>query len=164
MSVRKLNLTYVLGGLAVATLTLSGCSNSAPEAQRDESSGEITASAEADVFSIAVGDCLDLSSSTMATEVSSLPTVPCSDAHDSEVYAETSLEGEEYPTDLDDQAGQFCYDQFSTFVGKAYEESTLDFQYLTPTQDGWENGNDRSVQCILMSPEPVTETLEGSAL
>lgn len=164
MSVRKLNLPCVLGGLAVAALALSGCSTSAPDAQRDESSGEITESAEANVFSIAVGDCLDLSDSSMSNEVSSLPTVPCSDEHDSEVYAETTLDGEEYPADLDDQAGQYCYDQFASFVGKAYEESSLDFQYLTPTQDGWEQGNDRSVQCILLSPEPVTASLAGSAL
>lgn len=163
MSVRKLNLTYVLGGLTVAALTLAGCST-APAAQRDESTGEITASAEADVFTIAVGDCLDLSSSEMSEEVSSLPTVPCADEHDSEVYAETSLPDGEYPADLEDQAAQFCYDQFAPFVGLSYEESTLDVQPMTPTQYGWEEGDDRVIQCILLSPERVTGTLAGSAL
>ena len=164
MSVRKLNLTYVLGGLTVAALALTGCSNSAPEAQRDESSGEITASAEANVFSIKVGDCLDLASAGLADEVSSLPTVPCTDEHDSEVYAETTLADGDYPTDIDDQAAEFCYNEFEPFVGLAYEESSLDAQPMTPTQDGWENGNDRVIQCILMSPEAVTGSLAGSAL
>jgi hypothetical protein len=163
MSVRKLNLTYVLGGLAVASLALSGCS-SAPDAQRDESSGEITASADANVFTVAVGDCLDLASSQLAEEVSSLPTVPCSDEHDSEIYAETELPEGDYPADIQEQASQFCYDEFAPFVGLSYEESTLDVQPMTPLQDGWEQADDRVIQCIVMSPERVTGTLEGSAL
>lgn len=164
MSVRNLNLTYVLGGLAVATLALSGCSTSAPEAQRDESSGEITASAEANVFSVAVGDCLDLSSGALEEEVSSLPTVPCSDEHDSEIYAEKTLPEGDFPADIEEQAAQFCYDEFAGFVGLSYEESSLEVQPMTPLQEGWEQADDRVIQCILMSPEPVTGTLEGSGV
>jgi hypothetical protein len=163
MSVRKLNLTYVLGGLAVASLALSGCS-STPDAQRDESSGEITAAAEADVFTVEVGDCLDFSSGDMAEEVSSLPTVPCTDEHDAEIYAETELPEGDFPTDIQEQAAQFCYDEFAPFVGLSYEESTLDIQPMTPLQDGWEQADDRVIQCILMSPEMVTGSLAGSAL
>ncbi|WP_263119144.1 hypothetical protein [Cellulomonas sp. RIT-PI-Y] len=164
MSVRKLNLTYVLGGLAVASLALSGCSSSAPDAQRDESSGEITASSDANVFTVAVGDCLDLASADLADEVSSLPTVPCSDAHDSEIYAEEELPAGDFPTDLDAQADDFCYGEFATFVGVPAENSSLGYQPMTPTEGGWEQMDDRVVQCIVMSAEPVTGTLEGSGL
>jgi hypothetical protein len=150
--------TAVLAGATV--LLLSACGPEA--AQRDESSGEITASADADVFTLEVGDCLDMEAAA-ATEVETLPTVPCGDPHDSEVYAETDLTGEEIPADLDDQAGTFCYDAFEPFIGMAYEESTLDFSYLAPTAGSWDQG-DRSVQCVLQSPEPVTGTLEGAAV
>lgn len=144
-----------------ATLALSACG--ADEAQRDEASGEITAAAEANVFSVQVGDCLDLAAMASATEVETLPTVPCGEEHDGEVYAETTLEGDEYPADIDDQADEFCYGEFPTFVGKDYETSTLDYGPLTPSTVSWDQG-DRVVQCILMSAEPVTGSLEGAAI
>lgn len=146
---------------AGAALALSACG--AGDAQRDEASGEITEAAEADVFTIQVGDCLNLAEMASATEVESLPTVPCGEEHDGEVYAETRLKGDEYPADIDTQADEFCYGAFSTFVGMDYETSTLDYGPLTPSTDSWDQG-DRVVQCILMSAEPVTGSLEGAAV
>jgi hypothetical protein len=153
--------------LSVAALTaLSACSllgSGADDAKRDESSGEVTEAADADVFSIQVGDCLDLSAVT-AEEVNSLPVVPCSDPHDSEVYAEQTLTGDTYPADIDDQVGQICYDAFEPYVGIAYEESILEVQPLTPTTTSWDGG-DRVVQCVLVHPtEQVTGTLAGSGI
>jgi hypothetical protein len=145
---------------AGAALALSACG--ADEAQRDESTGEITAAAEANVFSLQVGDCLNVADVT-DTQVQSLPTVPCADEHDGEVYAETSLSGDEYPADIDAQAEQFCVEAFEPFVGLAYESSTLGAGPLTPSEVSWEDG-DRVVQCILMTEEPVTGSLEGSAI
>lgn len=161
MTVRTLTARCALAVLAGASaLALTACGPEA--AQRDEASGEITASADADVFSLEVGDCLDMEAAT-ETEVETLPTVPCGDPHDGEVYAENELTGDEVPADLEDQAGTFCYDAFAPFIGMAYEESTLDFSYLAPTPASWDEG-DRAVQCVLLSPEPVTGTLEGAAV
>jgi len=167
-------LTVALG------VTLSGCGvadsllGDAPEAApRDEPDGEITASAEADVFSLKVGDCLDyLALSETTTEFSSLPAVPCDQQHDSEIYAETALTEEQYEADLalagdtetPTYADTFCHDAFAGFVGTTYEESTLDYTYLSPTPESWAQGDDL-VQCIVVHLEGgLTGTMQNSAL
>lgn len=170
--------------LAVAlTVTLTGCGavvdavlGDSPEAaQRDEPGGEITASAEADVFSLQVGDCLNyLAESEETTEFASLPTVPCAEQHDAEIYAETTLTQEQHESDLalaqdaeaetPTYADQFCYDAFAGFVGTAYEDSTLDYTYLSPTPESWSQGDD-VVQCLVVHLEGgLTGTMRDSAL
>lgn len=158
MTVRTLLTACAAGAALVAGLT--ACGSGSDDPQRDETSGEVTASAESDVFAIKVGDCLDLSQQE-SSEVSSLPTVPCDEPHDSEVFAELTLTGDELPTDLDTQADTFCHDEFATFVGISYEESALEYSPLTPTESSWAQG-DRVVQCIVLSGEPVTGSLQGS--
>lgn len=166
--------------LAVAlAATLTGCSglssvlNSAEAAQRDEPGGEITAAAEADVFSLQVGDCFD-STASAAAEVSSVPTVPCGDPHDAEIYAELHLTEEQFKADLaitdsgdretPTTADQFCYDSFTDFVGTSYEESTLDYFPFTPTEGSWAQGDDL-VQCVVLHPETTfTGSMRGSGL
>ncbi|MCC2336186.1 septum formation family protein [Cellulomonas wangsupingiae] len=175
---RLLSVSAVAVALAA---TLTGCGSvldsvlgDQPEAaQRDEPGGEITASAEADVFSLQVGDCLNyLALSEESTEFSSLPTVPCAEQHDAEIYAETNLTKEQYEADLalaDDtetptHADQFCYDAFSGFVGTSYEESTLDYTYLSPTPEGWAGGDD-VVQCLVLHLEGgLTGSMQGTGL
>ena len=151
--------TAVLAGATI--LLLSACGPEA--AQRDEASGEVTAASDADVFSVQVGDCLDMATIASAAEVETVPTVPCADPHDGEVYAETSLEGDEVPADLAELADTFCYDAFEPFIGMAYEESSVDFSYFAPTEGSWGQG-DRAVQCIAVVAEPTTGTLEGAAV
>ncbi|UZN02715.1 septum formation family protein [Cellulomonas sp. S1-8] len=166
--------------LAVAlAATLTGCGSlfggDAEPAQRDEPGGEITASADADVFSLQVGDCLDyLALSEDTTEFSSLPTIPCADPHDSEIYAETTLTEEQFQADLalteagdtetPTTADQFCYDAFAPFVGATYEDSVLDYTYLSPTEESWAQGDD-VVQCLVVHPDGgVTGTLKDAAI
>lgn len=150
--------------------TLTGCSglnsllNRAEDAQRDEPGGEITASADADVFSLQVGDCLDYAAlSSTATEVASVPTVPCGDPHDAEIYSEVKLTDEQFAQG-DTFGEEHCRTAFATFIGKSYDESTLDFTYLSPSAESWATGDD-VVQCIVIHPDGgVTGTLSASAL
>jgi hypothetical protein len=167
MTVRTLTSRSALAVLAVASVVaVSGCSmlsSGSDDAKRDEASGEVTESADANVFSIKVGDCLNLAEMSQ-TEVESLPVVPCAEPHDSEVYAEQTLTGDSLPADLDTTTDEFCYTEFSTFLGIAYEESTLEFQVLTPSSASWDAG-DRAVQCIVVHPtEQVTGTLQGAGI
>ncbi|WP_298455388.1 septum formation family protein [uncultured Cellulomonas sp.] len=161
-----------VGVLASTALLVTGCSlMGGVEPERDEETGEITEAVEADAFAIRVGDCLDYSDEAPAEEgadeleeVSSVPTVPCGEAHDSEVYASHQLDGDEYPGDdaIVASADDMCFADFQPFVGTAYEESTLDFTYLAPTSQSWELGDDREVLCIVTDPQGgVTGTLEG---
>lgn len=164
--------TALLSVTALALVaTLSGCGSvldqllgeAPPPAQRDEPGGEVTASADADVFTLALGDCLDYRAVSEQTELTTLPIVPCADEHDSEVYAEKKLTQEEFD-DLDTVAAEYCYDEFALFVGVTYEESVYDFSYFFPTDQSWLTGDD-VLQCVIVTPEgePATGTLEGAA-
>lgn len=163
-----------LAPLAVVALavTLTGCGSildavsgdSAPEAQRDEPGGEITAAADADVFSLKVGDCLDyLDSAAGTTEFSSLPAKPCGEQHDAEIYAEATLTDEQYAAG-ETYYDEFCVGEFPGFVGTSYEESALDYTYLSPNADGWAAGDD-VLQCIVVHLDGgLTGTMRDSGL
>lgn len=153
---------------ATTALVLSSCavldtSGSSKEPPRDEADGKITETADADVFAIKVGDCLN-SAGLGEGEINTVPVVPCSDPHDGEVYAETTLPSGEFPGEdpVAQQADAFCYDQFSPFIGTSWEESTLDYYPLTPTEAGWKGIDDRLVQCVIAATDNVTVSFRGS--
>ena len=158
-----------------AGLLLTGCSAleglaGGVEPERDAESGEIVEAVRADAFSLRVGDCLDLSSEPVATdeegaEFDSVPTVPCTDEHDSEIYAAHLLPEGEYPGDeaVAGSAEELCYQDFQPFVGLAYEDSVLEFTTFMPTVDSWELDGDREVLCVVVDPSaPVTATLQAA--
>jgi hypothetical protein len=155
--------------LALSLVGLSGCALLQPEAEpavRDESSGEIVESSDADVFSLRVGDCMVDTLSDELAEVSSVPTVPCSEPHDSEAFASTAMPDGEYPGDdaVIEAADTYCYDEFATFVGMSYDESVLEMSSLFPTQQSWDLDDDREILCLVVSADgQVTGTLAGAA-
>ena len=105
-----------------------------------------------DVAEISVGDCFDDPSEFI---VETLDVVDCDEPHDNEVYAKLLLEQSAYPSD--DVITQFaldvCLPPFEAYVGETYAESPLDFSYLAPTEDGWNNRGERSVTCFLYSAD-----------
>jgi hypothetical protein len=62
-------------------------------------------------------------------------------------------------------ADDACYGQFPAFVGNSYEESSLEFSYYTPVEDGW-TGFDDEALCILfdVNAAKLTGSSEGSGL
>lgn len=117
---------------------------------------------EADVFTLTIGDCLnDLSA---PDEVTSVPTVDCSEPHDSEVFATTDSTATEFPGDtaLFDELNAFCQgDAFTEFVGVAYADSIYGTSGYIPTAGSWENG-DRELLCTIGTPnEQTTGSLAG---
>lgn len=149
--------------IAATTLVLSACGQSET---RDES-GEITTGGDTDVFSIAIGDCFnDEGDVGEETEINSLPTVPCSEPHDNEVYAEYTFPEEDFPGDevVVATASEQCIALWKDFVGIAYESSTLEVYPIYPTQTSWEQADDRLVTCAIYDPaKQVTGSLEGAA-
>ncbi|MDQ1129877.1 septum formation family protein [Microbacterium sp. SORGH_AS_0888] len=154
--------------LLSSVLLLGGCTAignlfGGDQAVRDADSGEVTDAGKGDVFALKVGDCFD---DEAGTEVSELPLKPCSGPHDFETYYDFSLPGDEYPgmSEIDSQAETECGAAFDDFVGIPYEESTLGYSYLTPTQKSWEQGGDRLVSCYVGDPAgPVSGSLAGAA-
>lgn len=163
--------------VAVSLTMLTGCGAlddlmSGGEPPRDEPGGEITASAEADAFEILQGDCIDLGALAgyddhgegEEYEVESVPVVPCAEPHTGEVYAELVMEGDEFPGEkgMAKTFEDWCYAEFEKFVGVSYDESVYSFTGFYPTKDTWELLDDRTLQCIVSSEEPVTGTLKDA--
>ena len=148
----------VLTGSAVAvSLALTGCSainsilgGGRADADRDEETGQVTESANIDVFSVKLGDCMLETGSGMLTE---------------EVFYEIKMDDGEYSEDAISAASEECIgDAYTSFVGVSYQDSALDVTTLTPSQDSWEQANDRVIQCIIVDPAGQVEgSLKGAA-
>ena len=169
---KRRTLTRAIVALAAVAVVipLSGCSilrdlagGQAPQPERDETTQEIVEEGDADVFALMVGDCMNEVSEELVSEV---PVVPCDQPHDEEVFFDLTLEGAEYPGDdlIQTQADDACLAQFEPFVGMAYDTSTLGFYAYRPSQESWEQMDDRVVSCVIYDPAgQVTGTLAGSA-
>ncbi|MFD6142585.1 septum formation family protein [Promicromonospora sp. NPDC060271] len=176
---RAFRFAAATAAVTVSLTMLTGCGaildeiTSGGDAPRDEPGGEITASAEADAFEILKGDCIDLlalegygdSAEGDEFEVESVPVVPCAEPHTGEVYAELIMEGDEFPgaEAVTKKFDEWCYDEFEKFVGLSYDESVYGYTGFFPTQATWDELDDRTLQCVVSSEEPVTGSLKGVA-
>jgi hypothetical protein len=157
-----------IAALAVAAVTLSGCSvlntitNTTP---RDASGTPTAANDNADVFSIKVGDCLN--DATASGTVTTAPIVPCTQPHDSEAYKSITIPGgtaAAFPGEdaVKAQADQGCADAFPAFIGIKYDDSNLSISYYFPTSDSWKNG-DRAILCTVYDDgKKTTGTLKNA--
>lgn len=159
------------GLVLIGMMTLTSCAGasfptSGAEPVRDESSGEITESNESvDVFSIRVGDCLNTTEMAEETELQSVPVVPCEEEHEDEIYYGFDTTASEYPGTeaLQAEADETCIAEFASFVGLSYEESTLEYWPMYPSEGSWAEG-DREILCMIYDPAAlVTGTLAGAA-
>ncbi|MFN4001436.1 septum formation family protein [Microcella sp.] len=164
LSTRRRPIAILVIGAAV--VALSACSAFGPlvpadEPVRDDDGRIIEPNEQTDAFALQVGDCLD--DGTATGEVQTVPTVPCDEPHDSEIYSAHLLGQSQYPGDdiVVDKAEALCLPAFEQFVGEPYLESRFDFSFYYPTAESWATG-DREVLCVIYDPEgPVTGTLEG---
>ena len=143
----KTPIPMALAAIAATALLFAGCS-----------------SGGTDVFTIKVGDCI--STSTGDAEVTEVPTVPCEEPHEVEVFHDFEITGTDYPgeDEIFAQADQGCYDAFESFVGLSYEESELDWSYYYPTEGSWQQQGDRLISCLIFDPAGTTTgSLEGAA-
>ena len=163
MSIRPRSLR-ALGAAAagLALLGLAACGGDEPE--RDETTNEITEAGDADVFSMAVGDCVTDGASTTG-QVSEVPVVPCAEPHASEVFHSYQITTDALPAEAEMQAivEEQCRGNFETFVGMPYDQSTLDITWMEPTSGSWDGG-DRELLCMIFDPAgDVTGSLAGVA-
>lgn len=159
-----------LTGTAVAfSVALTGCSalngilgGGSGDADRDEETGQVTESANIDIFSLKVGDCTMDSPTGLLEDID---VVPCGEPHDQEVYYEITMpDGEFSETDVDTASQECIGDAYTTFVGIGYQDSALDVTTITPTKDTWDQYNDRVIQCIIFdSAGQTTGSLAGTA-
>ena len=114
-----------------------------------------------------VGDCFDDSAEMISgEEITRVPSVPCSEPHDNEVFHVTNYSGSSYSFDaISDFADRVCFSAFEPYVGRSYATSIIDFTWFVPTPDSWTRG-DREVTCIAfhMNLEKLRGSVRGSGL
>jgi hypothetical protein len=145
VAVRRINIVLVV--LVAVSSALAGCGGKS-------------------AFDLQVGDCFDDPESF--EEVETVPERECSEPHDNEVYANVVMSGTEWPgqTAVEDFADEACLDEFEPYVGAAYEDSALEFGWLVPTEESWNEADDRTVTCILydINLEKLTGSMEGTGV
>ncbi|MGN7965467.1 DUF2510 domain-containing protein [Microbacterium sp. 22179] len=149
----------VLGALLAAVLSFVLVGSFSASGSADDVPGSEVIYAS----DLEVGDCLP--EGLDGEEFFEVTIVPCDGPHVDEIYYEFDLPDGEFPGEeaLADAAIRECEPEFEDFADIAYEESELDYWWLTPTETSWAGG-DRTMQCLIYSYDgTVTGTLEGAA-
>ncbi|MFD1716368.1 septum formation family protein [Georgenia deserti] len=115
------------------------------------------------VMSLEPGDCLN-ADDLEGNEISDVEVLECSEEHTAEIFAQVEHEGDEFPGNeaLQSEAQETCDAEFENYVGVPYAESEFHYTALMPSEDSWNDADDRTSLCILTVDEPVTESLEGA--
>ena len=145
--------------------TLAGCATETEAPQRDDN-GIITQELQnADVLLLQAGDCLNVKPGSGT--VTSVGVVPCDHGHLSEIYATFDHpDADAYPgsDELTADAGAACLAEFEGFAGIDYDESQLEVWPLSPSEEGWAEG-DRTSYCLITNPgQGTTGSLAGAAV
>lgn len=140
------------------------------QANRD-ASGTIVAEGNIDAFQMKVGDCFNDSEDSLSEEVEEVfgvDGIPCSTPHDNEVFAVFDIPLGDFPGEekLSDIAFDSCLKYFPKYVGKSYEESSLDIFPIYPTLQSWTQSDDKEVVCALYNLElkKLTGSVKGRGL
>jgi len=115
------------------------------------------------VLELEVGTCLNDVDQPLAQDLTEIPSVPCDQPHQSEVFAEVVLDDGEYPgvDEVTALAQDACMVEFEQFVGLDFAASGLNYHYYYPTASSWAVG-DRAVYCVVFEPGVETAgTLRG---
>ena len=113
---------------------------------------------------LAVGQCLLV---PLNSQVNSVATTECTEAHTGEVYSVTTLKNDTMPSrdEMDELVYNTCYETFEAYVGTSPEETTLDYTAMSPTKQTWAKG-DREIVCIAVrtDDEQLTASVRDSGL
>lgn len=154
--------SLVAGAALALALGLGGCSavqnlfGGGSSVERDEDSGEVTEQGTGSAFDLEVGDCLNLPA---ADEFSDVTLVPCTDPHDAEVMLNYDATMTEFSEDaIYAEAEQRCAAEFQSYVGSDPATSKYYFNYFTPLEAGWVDG-DRVVTCVAYQLDEAGQNL-----
>jgi hypothetical protein len=149
----------IIGGVVAAGIAIVGGAGILDDDTTRDESGEIVEAGALGAMAMQVGDCIQLPEEDL---VQSVQAVPCVEPHDAQVYALFDMAEGAFPgvAAVDTAAEEGCMSRFAGFVGMSYEESTLYANWFTPTQESWEEIDDREIACVIV-PGPETEQLIG---
>ncbi len=147
--------------ILIVGCALAGCAAAGDVGPRD-SAGVVTAKATIDTYSLTVGDC---TGPIAPNDARSFTVVPCTQKHNWEAFARTTLDDASFPGQkaVSAAATDFCDASFATFIGVKRTKSAYQLTILQPTKDTWDNFGDREVMCLTgQSSSSLKGTLEGA--
>jgi len=145
----KLHKLAAGAALLLTVSAMSACSIFGGSTAGRDPSDQITSSGKVSAFNMHVGDCL-ISSEVAGDTFTSIPGVPCTDPHDTEVFYIFEMQPGTYDEDAITQAIQDeCGREVVNYVGPDWENVStgLAFDAFTPTKDGWPD--DREIDCVV---------------
>lgn len=117
-----------------------------------------------DVATADVGECFERPEDT--DSIADFDTVDCDEAHFGEVFHKFDIPGDDYPGDeaVGQQAEENCIAAFEEYVGVPFAESIYQIFPITPTEETWNEADDREVICVLTSADQsdLTGSKEGA--
>lgn len=118
--------------------------------------GSLTGGGQLSVLDLQAGDCFNAGDEE---EISDVDGVPCNEAHAYEAYLVEDHSGSGYPTEAEWESVfvSRCIATFEDYVGAPYETSTIYASMMTPTAEGWNQG-DHEYVCYLFEPAPGSST------
>jgi hypothetical protein len=148
----------------VSVLAVAGAACGAGEPTRDEA-GEITETEDVAPNSLQPGDCFNDPEAGSPTQVTALEAVPCDEAHDNEVFHVFDLDDGDFPgADEVKQAGlDGCESEAEAYLGADPLEAGLTIVPVTPTEQSWNDKDDRTVICALYKADgtELTGSVQG---
>ena len=147
--------------LALAVFIAIAVITAATSTERD-ASGQLTGENPISVESLRPGDCIRSVPDEGA--VLTVPGVPCSEPHDSEVFATFDLIDGDWPGDnaVVEESQSGCVDRLLDYSPSAYDDPQVEIAFLHPTPITWIRG-DREVICFTLYLDgPRTGSLQGS--
>ena len=156
--------TAALAG-AFALGLVAGCGDDEPT--RDDE-GAIAEEGDLGVTSVKVGDCFnDPEGAVEGVEVEALAAVPCDQPHDNEAYHRYDLPDGDFPgqEQVEQEALEGCVGaEFQSFIGVSYDESAFEVTTISPTEETWNDLDDREVICaVYIAGEELTGSARDSA-
>lgn len=147
---------------APATTAVATDDAPADSEEEDPEDSDAADGEEVSIFRVRAGDCFD---DPEGSEIREVVVISCDEPHDNEVYALVELDDDDFPGEnqVADEAEELCFEAFEDYVGLPYEESIFLSLQLTPTEQGWEDG-DREAVCVLYDADqdPLDESAEGA--
>jgi hypothetical protein len=150
-------------GFAIAGLVLSGlwtllivavvAAVLLTEPERD-AQGRVTDSGSESVFDLRTGDCMNDLEETSAEL--SVNVTPCGRSHDAEVVSQFSLTESIWPgmPFVTRQAERRCPRAIESASNGAPRRDEIETFYFHPTEQSWDQNNDRAVLCVAIFPSP----------
>ena len=113
---------------------------------------------------IEVGECTN---QDMTSAVGEIDTVDCSESHTAEVFAVFDLEDGDFPgtAEVSELATEGCNgSRFEDYVGISYTDSEIFSAPLAPTEQTWNDADDRTVICFAVASDgsAIDGSVEGA--